>query len=1009
MNKIIWSCWFQGRQNAPDLVKRCLASWETLNPDWDFRCLDAETIGRYIDLGEHISLQNQTITAASLSDILRMLLLHEYGGVWVDATLYCNQPLNEWLPLAMGTGFFAFSKPAPKAPKAPQRPLASWFIAAGPGNLLLAKWAARAIRYWHERNQSNDYFWLHHQFGDLCSTDPEARIAWESVPKISDVSPHAIQSAGMYKPAESAGRDIDWSTPVFKLTHRLDQADYRPGCLVYHVLHSRRLVKFKPQKTIRIKARGEAHIAGLKVSTENLGDHIQILAGLQLLKRLGLAPEKWIDRDNEIASAAMLNAQRRSLGILLNGWFKTNPAEWPPHPRLTPIYLGFHVRLFQAPTLVSTKALAHYRKFGPIGCRDRYTLSLLKSHGVDAFLSHCLSLTFSRRLDDPNNQTETFIVSRDQRILEYLPNTIRSGRFICHYSGSNDFAANMRQATEYLALYRSKAKLIVTTLLHCALPALAMGIPVVVFFPPNEGPQHRSDRERFSSLQEMIRVFQLSEVDHVDWRGYTADVSRIKLDLIDRLFEMAQRWGHLPGTHLGAVAPASALPVPGRSHKVNTSDKTSLGKIADLPEKEVNLSGLPSKKEEILSELPSTERELISRIRSQKLTYLSNKRLASLASTCRSIEDANLPGIFLEAGCALGGSAILIALLKNSERPLFIYDVFGMIPPPTKEDTQDVHDRYRIIVEGKSKGIGGDNYYGYVENLYELVQSNLKSFGINLEEKSVSLIKGLVQETMEIHQPVAFAHIDVDWYEPVMTSLERVFPKLVVGGSIILDDYHDWGGCRKATDEYLRGVVGQFELDDSASSMKITRCSLPLANESVPDRHRWGNSSTYSDKPEWNDRAKLAAPLIPDGAHVLEIGVGAGNLRDLLRHRCIYVGADLEPLDADTIALNMDHDSLPHEHYDCIVALGVFEYLHQPQVAAAKIALATNHIVLTYCCVREKFPSAIEIRSKRGWVNHFSEAEFTLMFALLGFGVASRTTFNATNDFEQIIFEFRRN
>ena len=48
------------------------------------------------------------------------------------------------------------------------------------------------------------------------------------------------------------------------------------------------------------------------------------------------------------------------------------------------------------------------------------------------------------------------------------------------------------------------------------------------------------------------------------------------------------------------------------------------------------------------------ERELISRIRLRNLTYLSDERLASLASTCRSIEDANLPGIFLEAGCAWG-------------------------------------------------------------------------------------------------------------------------------------------------------------------------------------------------------------------------------------------------------------------------------------------------------------------------------------------------------------------
>ncbi len=223
------------------------------------------------------------------------------------------------------------------------------------------------------------------------------------------------------------------------------------------------------------------------------------------------------------------------------------------------------------------------------------------------------------------------------------------------------------------------------------------------------------------------------------------------------------------------------------------------------------------------AELSEHERELVSRIRAKKLTYLSERKLASLVTTCRSIEDKNLPGIFLEAGCALGGSAILLASIKRRERPLNVYDVFGMIPPPTKDDTPDVHARYQTIVQGKSNGIGGDRYYGYIEDLYDVVEGNLASFGIDCKTNSVSLIKGLVQETLVVDFPVAFAHVDVDWYEPVKTCLERVFPRLVVGGSIILDDYHDWGGCRKATDEYLRQVVGKFRSDDSARSMRIDK------------------------------------------------------------------------------------------------------------------------------------------------------------------------------------------
>ncbi len=224
-----------------------------------------------------------------------------------------------------------------------------------------------------------------------------------------------------------------------------------------------------------------------------------------------------------------------------------------------------------------------------------------------------------------------------------------------------------------------------------------------------------------------------------------------------------------------------------------------------------------------LATLSDEDREIIRHIREKNLTYLSDSKLASLATTCHLIEAKNLPGLILETGCALGGSSILLASLKSPQRPLLVYDVFGMIPPPTEEDTQDVHERYRTILEGESVGIGGDKYYGYEQNLLDIVQTNFRSFGIDCEQQSVSFIEGLVQDTLRVDQPIALAHVDVDWYEPVMTCLERIFPKLVVGGSIILDDYHDWGGCRKAADKYLSSVVGQFSLDDSAHSLKITK------------------------------------------------------------------------------------------------------------------------------------------------------------------------------------------
>lgn len=212
------------------------------------------------------------------------------------------------------------------------------------------------------------------------------------------------------------------------------------------------------------------------------------------------------------------------------------------------------------------------------------------------------------------------------------------------------------------------------------------------------------------------------------------------------------------------------------------------------------------------SEIAEHEIELINQIKNKKLTYLTKNRLAQLVRLCKQIESQKIEGVFIETGCALGGSAILIASIKNTKRSLYVYDVFGMIPPPTSEDPKEVHDRYQKILNGESGGIGSDNYYGYEEDLYDKVCLNFRSFDIEPVKENTHLVKGLLQQTMKIHFPVAFAHIDVDWYEPVKISLERIFPLLSPGGCIVLDDYNDWGGCKKATDEFLYKMEGQYSL-----------------------------------------------------------------------------------------------------------------------------------------------------------------------------------------------------
>jgi hypothetical protein len=129
--KIIWSYWHQGWDNAPEVVRRCRASWERANPEYSFRFLDQESVTKRITIPETFRIPGSRLPIQKISNFIRLALLAEYGGVWVDATLYCQTPLREWLALEGETAFFAFQKPG-KA-----KIISNWFFAAEPESVIL--------------------------------------------------------------------------------------------------------------------------------------------------------------------------------------------------------------------------------------------------------------------------------------------------------------------------------------------------------------------------------------------------------------------------------------------------------------------------------------------------------------------------------------------------------------------------------------------------------------------------------------------------------------------------------------------------------------------------------------------------------------------------------------------------------------------------------------------------------------------------------------------------------
>ena len=160
----------------------------------------------------------------------------------------------------------------------------------------------------------------------------------------------------------------------------------------------------------------------------------------------------------------------------------------------------------------------------------------------------------------------------------------------------------------------------------------------------------------------------------------------------------------------------------------------------------------------------------------------------------------NLPGVIVECGVFKGVSLVRFATFRNLFGNAFStkiigFDIFGEFPETKFEE--DVKFRNKFIEQAGNESIS-------TEQLIEV----LKNKGI---EKNVELVKGDITKTVPEYLEknpqlkIALLNLDTDIYEPVVTILENLFPRIVKGGILLLDDYATFPGETKAVDEYFKG------------------------------------------------------------------------------------------------------------------------------------------------------------------------------------------------------------
>ncbi len=275
-------------------------------------------------------------------------------------------------------------------------------------------------------------------------------------------------------------------------------------------------------------------------STENLGDDIQSLAAMQFLPRVDIL----LNREN-------LNKikLKEPVKAIMNGWFMHKPENWPPSPTIKPLFISFHITPNARSKMLSSQGAKYLKMYEPIGARDLYTLNILKEKGIKSYFSGCLTLTFDYRYGDSRvpERDRVLLIDVDKEAMEALISNQSYKRvkseIISHqlfnptinllqYFTPSIVKALLKKTNTVKILENffldidllrgrliqekrlkramkviwtiSSAKLVITSRLHAALPAIGLGVPVLFI--------HRNISDpRFTGLLDFLNYYSLPE------------------------------------------------------------------------------------------------------------------------------------------------------------------------------------------------------------------------------------------------------------------------------------------------------------------------------------------------------------------------------------------------------------------------------------------------------------------------------------------------------------------
>ncbi|TEY03445.1 capsular polysaccharide synthesis protein [Campylobacter sp. US33a] len=241
-NKIIWQLWFQGEENASDMIKQCFKSVKKqMGDEYEIIILNEKNIKDYLDFPPFVleKITKKTFgekTIVFFSDLLRVSLLATYGGIWCDASIFLSDKIPQTL---RDREFFAFERAQNKPNKEELKKIIkspyfsygyfNWnedflvrmfssFVIAKVDNISICALRDILMNYWQkEKNANNHYYFVLHIIYELLKQNNY--IKNESYENKSDIECHLLQFHAKDKFNELLWQDIKKQSFLHKLTH----------------------------------------------------------------------------------------------------------------------------------------------------------------------------------------------------------------------------------------------------------------------------------------------------------------------------------------------------------------------------------------------------------------------------------------------------------------------------------------------------------------------------------------------------------------------------------------------------------------------------------------------------------------------------------------------------------------------------------------------------------------------------------------------------------------------